>query len=137
MGGWLGVISAEHVRRARELGIVQINHGSRAGLTRMHVGDTVVYYSPTEARGDGVPLREFTAFGTVADDEIRQADEGDFRPFRRRADWADTRPVPLAEVRDHLHLTSGPNWGHQLRLGLVPLDDHDVAVLRGAMVDGA
>jgi hypothetical protein len=134
VANWLGVISAEHVRRAVWLGIAQINHGSRAGLARMHAGDTIAYYSPTEARGDGTPLREFTALGTVADDEIWQADEGTFRPFRRRAEWADTRPLPLAEVRDHLHLTSGPNWGYQLRLGLVPLDEHDMAILRDAML---
>ncbi|AMM21497.1 EVE domain-containing protein [Frondihabitans sp. PAMC 28766] len=136
MSGWLGVIAADHVRRALSLGIGQINHGSRAGLARMSVGDTLVYYSPTEQRGDKKPLREFTALGTIADDEIWQADEGEFTPYRRRVDWADTRPALLAEVTDRLHLTAGPNWGYQLRLGLVPLDDHDVEILRAVMMRG-
>ena len=130
MAGWLGVVSAEHVRRAVELGIAQMGHGKRAGLARMHDGDTLVYYSPMERLGDGTPLREFTALGTIADDEIWQADEGDFRPFRRRVRYAEVAPLPLADVKDRLHLTASPNWGYQLRRGLVPLDDADVEVLR-------
>lgn len=131
--GWLGVVSAEHVRRGVELGIAQINHGKRPGLARMSAGDTLVYYSPTEARGDETPLRCFTAIGTLPDDEIWQADEGTFRPHRRRVAYATASPVPLAEVRDLLHLTQEPNWGYRLRLGLVPLDDHDVRILSEAM----
>lgn len=131
--GWLGVVSAEHVRRGVELGIAQINHGKRAGLARMSVGDTLVYYSPTEARGDTTPLRCFTAIGTLPDDEIWQADEGAFQPFRRRVAYAPAEPLPLGDVRDALHLTQEPNWGYRLRLGLVPLDDHDVQVLSEAM----
>ena len=70
MSAWLGVVSAAHVRRAQSLGIAQINHGSRAGLARMRAGDALVYYSPVEERGDTEPLRAFTAYGTIADDEI-------------------------------------------------------------------
>lgn len=133
MSGWLGVVSAAHVRRGRQFGIAQINHGRRAGLARMRAGDTLVYYSPVEERGDTASLRAFTALGVVADDEIWQADEGDFTPYRRRIVYAETRQVPLSEVHDRLHLTTQPNWGYQLRRGLVPLDEHDIAVLRGTM----
>jgi hypothetical protein len=132
MGAWLGVVSAEHVRRGVGLGIAQIGHGKRPGLARMKAGDTLIYYSPVEKLGDGTPLRQFTALGTVADDEIWQADEGDFRPFRRRMRYEEVRPVPLEEVKDRLQLTAAPNWGYQLRRGLVPLEEQDVAVLRTA-----
>jgi hypothetical protein len=85
MGGWLGVVSAAHVRR-----------GVASGFAQIH--------------------------------------EGDFKPYRPSADYDTTaRPVPLAELRDRLHLTSQPNWGYQLRRGLVPLDDHDIDVIREAM----
>lgn len=133
MSSWLGVVSAAHVHRAQRLGIAQIGHGKRAGLARMRAGDTLIYYSPVEEFGDRVPLRRFTALGVIADEEIWQADEGDFKPFRRRATYADTRPLPLADVHTALHLTARPNWGHQLRRGLVPLDDHDAAVIRDGM----
>ncbi len=134
MGAWLGVVSAEHVRRGVELGIAQIGHGKRSGLARMTPGDTLVYYSPVERLGDGTPLRQFTALGTVADDEIWQADDGDFHPFRRRVAYENVRPVPLQEVKDRLLLTASPNWGYQLRRGLLPLEEQDLAVLRGAFL---
>lgn len=133
MSAWLGVVSAAHVRRGERLGIAQINHGKRAPLARMRPGDALIYYSPTENRGDTTPLRAFTAYGTIADDHIWQADEGDFTPYRRRVDYRDTRRVPLADVRDRLRLTAAPNWGYQLRRGLVPLADDDAEVLRAMM----
>ena len=76
---WLGVVSAAHVRRGVELGIAQVHHGRRPGLARMAAGDGFVYYSPREGMGGGAPCRAFTAVGRVADDEIWQADEADFR----------------------------------------------------------
>lgn len=134
MSGWLGVASAEHVRRGVRLGIAQIGHGKRAGLARMDAGDTLIYYSPVERLGDATPLRQFSAIGTVADEAIWQADEGDFRPYRRRVAYEITaRPVPLAELRERMHLTGQANWGYQLRRGLVPLDDHDIELIRTAM----
>lgn len=130
---WLGVVSAEHVRRGVSLGIAQIGHGKRAGLARMKEGDTLVYYSPVERLGDRTPLRQFTAIGTIADDEIWQADEGNFKPFRRRIRYEPTRPVSVEDLKSVLRLTSAPNWGYQLRRGLIPLDIADVDVLRACM----
>ena len=118
--GWLGVVSAAHVRRGVELGIAQINHGKRAPLARMHAGDTLIYYSPT-------------AIGSLPDDDIWQADEGSFKPFRRRIDYFPGIPTPLDALRARLHLTQEANWGYQLRYGLIPLDTHDVQTIREAM----
>jgi hypothetical protein len=134
MTAWLGVVSAEHVRRGVSLGIAQIGHGNRAGLAKMKPGDTLVYYSPVEHLGDRARLRQFTAIGTVADDVIWQEDEGDFKAFRRRVRYEDAVPVPVADVKTQLHLTTEPNWGYRLRRGLIPLDDNDVTVLRQAML---
>lgn len=133
MTGWLGVVSAEHVQRGVSLGIAQIGHGKRAGLARMSRGDILIYYSPVQRLGERTPLRHFTALGVIADDEIWQAQEGDFRPFRRRVRYEATRAVPVEDVKALLALTSTPNWGHQLRRGLIPLDPADVGVLRHAM----
>jgi hypothetical protein len=41
--------------------------------------------------------------------------------------------VDLRSVRDRLHLTADANWGYELRRGIVPLDGHDVNVLRSVM----
>ena len=115
---WLGVVSADHVRRGVELGIAQIGHGQKSGLARMGAGDGLAYYSPRETLGGGGALKAFTAVGRIADDELWQADEGEFRPWRRRVEYQPVPvPVPLDLVRADLELTRAPNWGYQLRRG--------------------
>jgi hypothetical protein len=133
MTAWLGVVSADHVQRGTGLGIAQIGHGKKAGLARMRAGDVLVYYSPRDTMG-GIPLQAFTAIGRVADDELWQADEGEFRPWRRRVEYEmSARPVALETVRADLELTAGTHWGRQLRRGLVPLSEHDAELLAEAM----
>jgi hypothetical protein len=134
MAGWLGVVSAEHVARGVDRGIAQVHHGKRAGLARMRAGDWLVYYSPQRRLGEKDPVKAFTAVGLLPDDEIWQADEGDFKPYRRRVNYrADARHVPIGELADRLDLTGTPNWGYQLRRGLIPLSDGDLATLHRAM----
>jgi hypothetical protein len=135
---WLGVVSAEHVARGDRLGIAQINHGKRAGLARMRPGDWLVEYSPQRRLGEQDPVRAFTALGRIADDEIWQADEGCFKPFRRRVEYRpDARWAPLEELRHRLDLTAAANWGYSLRRGLVPLTGHNLAVITEAMTSAA
>jgi len=131
---WVAVASAEHVRRGVGLGTAQIGHGKRSGLARMQAGDTLVYYSPVEHLGDRTHLRQLTAIGTVADDVIWQAGEGDFKPFRRRVVYEDAQTVPLEDVKHRLQLTSASNWGYQLCRGLVQVDANDLAALGESML---
>jgi hypothetical protein len=42
--------------------------------------------------------------------------------------------TPIADFGRDLDLTSGPNWGHQLRRGLVGLTPADFARIRTAMI---
>jgi hypothetical protein len=134
MAAWLGVVSAEHVARGVALGIAQINHGKRAGLARMRPDDWLIYYSPQERLGEHNPVRAFTAIGRLPDSEIWQADEGSFTPWRRRVDYiGGARHAPIEALRDQLDLTSGPRWGDQLRRGLIPLSDQDLAMIYRAM----
>ena len=134
---WLGVVSAEHARIAAEHGFIQLNHGKRYNLQRLGGGDGFVIYSPTERFGDKTPLRAFTALGIVADEEPYLAEvmsmgaRGNIRPWRRRVDFLPVRPAALRDVR--LQLTQEPNWGYQLRRGLVSLPAEDFAVLRSVM----
>jgi hypothetical protein len=132
---WLGVVCRDHVRRGTSLGIAQLGHGKRTGLARLDPGDWLVYYSPRATLRDGAPLQAFTAIGEVADDEIWQADEGSFQPWRRRVRYvAGAAETPIADFGRDLDLTSGPNWGHQLRRGLVELTPADFARIRTAMI---
>jgi hypothetical protein len=130
---WLGVVCRDHVQRGTGLGIAQLGHGRRDGLARLSPGDWLIYYSPRTSLHGGEPLQAFTAIGQVVDAEIWQADEGDFRPWRRRVAYVPgavetpIRDLPLA-------LTAGPNWGYQLRRGLIELSAADFALIQQAMV---
>ncbi|CAN3700758.1 hypothetical protein MMX123_00747 [Microbacterium sp. MM2322] len=135
MTAWIGVASAEHVARGVALGIAQIGHGKRPGLARMRPGDTLVYYSPVHRLGDAAKLREFTAIGRVDEGEIWQADEGDFRPFRRAVTYRPARPVAVADLRGRLALTAEPNWGYQLRRGLIEIAQADADLIEHAMIE--
>lgn len=131
---WLGVVSQEHVRRGVSLGIAQIGHGKNGGLARMRSGDSLVYYSPRISLQSKDPLQTFTAIGRIPDDDVWQQDEGEFKPWRRRVDYdTDAHEVPLHAIKDRLQLTSKPNWGYQLRRGLIELSPEDFEVIRNAM----
>ena len=64
-GYWIAVASAEHVRRGRAQGFMQVSHGKEAPLKRVKPGDRVVYYSPTTVLGTKDGLQSFTAVGMV------------------------------------------------------------------------
>jgi EVE domain len=131
---WLGIVSREHAMRGVSLGIAQISHGKRPPLARLAPGDWLVYYSPREKMGESAALRAFTAVGEIVDDEIWQADEESFTPWRRRIRYLDgVSDAPLRELADRLELTRTPNWGHQLRRGLVELSEGDFVLIRSAM----
>jgi hypothetical protein len=134
MTNWLGVVSRNHVQRGVGLGIVQTNHGAKAGLARMSPGEWFVYYSPKTAYPDGDPLKAFTAIGRIADDELFQVSERGFEPWRRRVNYERCREVAIADFEGALELTSGPNWGYQLRRGLLPLSDQDLELIKSAML---
>ncbi|GMA95605.1 hypothetical protein GCM10025881_24290 [Pseudolysinimonas kribbensis] len=86
-----------HVLVGVELGIAQTNHGAKAGIARMGPGDGFVFYSPKTSYPDGDPLQEFTAIGRVAPGEPWQAEDGEWRPWRRKVDYdGAAHPVPIA-----------------------------------------
>ena len=63
-----------------------------------------------------------------------QADEGEFRPWRRRVEYDPAAvDVSLGALQAQLELTRGPNWGYPLRRGLVELSEHDFGCIARAM----
>ncbi|MEF2071525.1 EVE domain-containing protein [Consotaella aegiceratis] len=132
---WIAVASAEHVRRGRQDGFMQVNHGKAAPLKRIRPGDTVIYYSSTTRLGEADGLQSFTAIGTVRDGEPYQGVMGPgFTPWRRDVDWQDAREVPIRPLLATLHFTAGrTNWGYQLRFGLFEIGKDDARIIRTAM----
>ena len=99
---WIAVASAEHVRRGRKDGFMQVNHGKAAPLRRVKPGDGIVYYSPTTILREKDGLQAFTAIGTVREGEPYQGEMGGgFTPFRRDVEWA------VAEKRRSSHCSTG------------------------------
>ncbi|NIK54377.1 EVE domain-containing protein [Kribbella shirazensis] len=138
---WLGVVSADHTRQAIEGGFIQLNHGKRYGVARLHQGDGFAIYSPTEQYREKRPLRAFTALGVIADATPYQAEpmsmgaRGVVQPWRRRVEFARVERAALAQVASELALTQQPNWGYQLHRGLVALPVEDFETLWSVMVD--
>ena len=135
---WLGVVHLDSVRHGVEYGFAQLNHGARPALASMGEADGMVYYSPREYFPDGPALREFTAIGRVSDGEVYQAQDagGDrWRPWRRRVDFdrsAVRAPIrPLVPILDFTR--DNPNWGYQLRRGLLEISRHDFETIRVQM----
>jgi hypothetical protein len=134
-GHWIAVASAEHVRRGRREGFMQVSHGKAAPLKRIKPGDRVVYYSPTVTLGGKDKLQAFIAIGIVKAGEPYVFDMGNvFKPYRRDVAWADAGEAPIAPLLDRLEFTAGKrNWGYQLRFGLFPISAADCRLIAAAM----
>ena len=130
---WVGVVSRSHVRRGVAGGYAQLNHGKRAPLERMNVGDWLVYYSPRTDFPDGEPLRAFTAIGRIMGKPVYTFDMGGgFVPYRRDVQYAKgVREVPIADVA--LSFTSNPNWGMLARRGHFEIEWADLEQIAAAM----
>ncbi|WP_332750044.1 EVE domain-containing protein [Hydrogenophaga sp.] len=134
---WVAVASAEHVRRGRHEGFMQVCHGKAGPLRRVHPGDRVVYYSPTVHFGGKDRLQAFTALGTVLPGDPYEVDMGDgFRPFRRDVSWdADSVDAPIAPLLGRLSFTAGRrSWGYAFRFGLLLATMEDVELIAAAML---
>jgi len=140
---WLGVVQQDHVLRGVAGGFAQVNHGARAPLERMGPSDGFVYYSPRVSYPEGEPLKQFTAVGRIADDEVFQVTQGptmrgpagDFLPWRRRVDWDhDAVATPIRPLLDALDFTQDrAGWGYQLRRGVIEISRHDFELIRRQM----
>jgi hypothetical protein len=135
MRNWIAVASADHVRRGRAAGFMQVSHGRESPLRRVQPGDRVAYYSPTEALGGTDKCRAFTALGIVREGQPYAGDMGGgFRPFRRDVDWLEGRDAPIEPLLATLDFAAGKrNWGYQLRFGLFAVSDHDIRAIAAAM----
>jgi hypothetical protein len=134
-GHWIAVASAEHVRRGRKEGFMQVCHGKKGPLQRVQPGDGVVYYSPTELfRGPG-KLQAFTAIGRVRDGLPYAFDMGGgFVPYRRDVDWFEAEERTILPLLDKLEFSAGRrNWGYQFRFGLFTISAADFALIGRTM----
>lgn len=138
MTNWINTVSRDHVERGVRGRFTQANHGKPHMLRKMSRGDWIVFYSPKTAYPDGEPLQAFTAIGQVADDEPYQVEVApDFQPWRRNVDFLDCAETPIRPLLDDLEfIEDKARWGYKFRFGVFRIDDHDLDVIRAAMVRG-
>ncbi len=132
---WLAIASAEHVRRGRAAGFMQVNHGKLAPLRRIAPGDGVVYYSPSQVMGVKDGFQSFTAIGHVREGTPYQGEMGNgFQAYRRDVDWLDAHEQSIRPLLEWLDFTADKNWGYSLRFGLVELPLVDFEFLQHVMM---
>lgn len=115
------VASREHARRGLGGGFVMANHGKRAPLARMSLGDGILIYSPRTAYPNGNLLRAVTIVGDVSGEEPEPS-ELIVGGFRRAARLREIDPLPLEKIRAHLPVS-------RLRFGFFELDPTDAEAI--------
>ena len=134
MSNWLAVACAEHVRRGRAGGFLEVNHGKLGPLKRMRPGDGVVYYSPSEKMAVKDGFQSFTAIGRIREGEPYQGFmSAGFQPFRRDVDWLTAAEQPIRPLLEWLDFTQDKNWGYALRFGVLELSQADCDFLLHVM----
>ncbi len=111
---WVIVVSREHAGRGLAEGFIMVNHGKRAPLERMAVGDRILVYSPKTAFPDGEPFQAIAIVGTVTGTEPEPS-AVIAGGFRLRVDLREIEPIPLTQLRPHLPLS-------RLRFGCFELE---------------
>ena len=133
---WLIVASRDHVRKGISDSFCQANHGKKAPLQRMSVGDGVVFYSAKTKYKSSEICQKFTGIGTVSNKEIFQVKFSDgFEPWRRKVEFQeaieDASILPLIERLDFI--TNKKAWGASLRFGFLKIGKDDFEIIERAM----
>lgn len=132
---WIAVASREHVKRGVEGGFMQVCHGKQAPLNRLKGGDWIIYYSPVDIFGTKVPLRAFSAIGTVTDDKPYMfAMSTDFVPWRRNVNFITSREVAIEPLIDKLSfIKNKQSWGLPFRYGFFEINSVDFNLIAQEM----
>ena len=132
---WIGVVSREHVRLGVKGGFIQLGHGKKAPLQRLHAGDVLVMYSPRTAYPDGEPLQAFTAIGVVSTGKVYQVQmTEDFKPYRIDVRFLQAKEAPIKPLVEALSfIKSKTHWGAAFRFGQIKIPAEDFTLIAKAM----
>ena len=136
---WIGVVSRAHVRLGVEGGFIQLSHGKKAPLQRLHADDGLAIYSPKTAYPDGEALQAFTAIGLVTSGDIYQVElSPDFKPYRVDVEFLPCHEAPIRPLIDELSfIKNKKHWGAAFRFGLFKVPPEDFLLIAEAMGCGA
>jgi predicted RNA-binding protein len=132
---WIGVISRAHAQLGVISGFIQLNHGKKAPLQRLHAGDYLIIYSPRESYPDGSVLQHFTAIGRIMPGDIYQVEmKPDFKPYRLNAEFMKCHATPIKPLIHSLSfIKNKTKWGAAFRFGLLKIPAQDFKIISEAM----
>jgi len=132
---WIGVASRSHVQIGVKCSFIQLGHGKKAPLQKLHAGDGLAMYSPRTDYPDGEVLQSFTAIGVVTSGEIYQVEmSSGFRPFRLDLQFHKCREAPIRPLIDELSfIKNKTHWGAAFRFGQLEIPALDFKIIAKAM----
>ncbi len=132
---WMLVASKNYVLRGIQEGIAQACHGKAQPLTRMQIGDGIIYYSPKLEFEKDIPCQEFITVGFVSGEEVYAYDIGNgFVPFRREIQYLKVKPVPIKPLLEKLNfIKNKKQWGYSFRFGIFEISSEDFQFIFEAM----
>lgn len=133
---WIIVASKDHVKTGVAEGIAQACHGKVSPLKRMRKGDFVVYYSGKQSFGKPEKCQEFTAIGTVKDDDVYPFQiTADFCPFRRNIDFFESVDISILPLINNLDfIQNKKSWGYPFRFGFFEIKEYDFNLISSLML---
>lgn len=121
------IIPQDQVHKAVTEGFIQAKDDVIASLGK---GDQVISYSPRSRFRKGSVLQEFTAIGTVQDEESYQGDS----KFRRRMAYSATTNAPIEPLVGKLSfLPEQERWELPYSKGLFEIEKPDFECIAQAM----
>ena len=132
---WIGVISKAHAQLGVNGGFIQLNHGKKPPLQKMHAGDYIVIYSPRETYPDGGVLQHFTAVGRIMSGDIYQVEMAtDFKPYRLDVEFLRCHATPIKPLIQNLSfIRNKTKWGAAFRFGHLKIPAEDFKIIAKAM----
>ena len=132
---WIGVISRAHAQLGVKGGFIQLNHGKKAPLQRLHAGDYIIIYSPRDAYPDGSVLQHFTSIGRIMTGDIYQVEmTPDFKPYRLDVEFIKCYETPIKPLIHSLSfIKNKTKWGAAFRFGHLKIPAQDFKIIADAM----
>ena len=136
MTNWINTVSRDHVERGVHGRFTQAHHGKPPLPRKLARGAWIDFSSPRTVYPDGPALQALTAIGRIADDEPYQVEVSpEFHPWRRNVDFLECVETPIRPLIEKLDFIEDKSrWGYKFRFGVFRIDDHDLEVIRSAMV---
>lgn len=128
--------SKNHIVRGVEGGFIQANHGKKAPMQWLQVGDGVICYSSKAVLGGKEPYQKFTAIGEVADEHLYTGmmNGGQFQPYRRNINFYDCEEAEIRPLIEDLDfIPNKQKWGYPFRWGFFEISESDFKTIATQM----